>query len=37
MAMDLREVARTLFSTANKLWANTSLGPDEYAQPPPCQ
>ena len=33
MATDLREVARTLFKTADKLWTNTSLGPDEYAQP----
>ena len=33
MATDLREVARTLFKTADNLWTNTSLGPDEYAQP----
>ena len=33
MATDLREVARTLFKTADNLWTNTALGPDEYAQP----
>ena len=33
MATDLREVARTLFKTADTLWTNTALGPDEYAQP----
>ncbi len=33
MATDLREVARALFKTADNLWTNTSLGPDEYAQP----
>ncbi len=33
MATDLREVARALFKTADNLWTNTALGPDEYAQP----
>lgn len=33
MATDLREVARTLFKAADTLWTNTSLRPDEYAQP----
>ena len=33
MATDLREVARALFKSADTLWTNTSLGPDEYAQP----
>ncbi len=30
---DLREVARALFKAADTMWTNTSLGPDEYAQP----
>ena len=33
MQTDLREVARALFKAADTLWTNTSLGPDEYAQP----
>lgn len=33
MATDLREVARALFKAADKLWTNTDLRPDEYAQP----
>jgi len=33
MVTDLREVARALFKTADNLWTNTALGPDEYAQP----
>ena len=33
MAVDLNEVSRTLFATADQLWANTDLRPDQYAQP----
>jgi type I restriction enzyme M protein len=33
VATDLREVARALFKAADTMWTNTSLGPDEYAQP----
>ena len=33
MAIDLQEFSRTLFTAANKLWTNTALRPDQYAQP----
>jgi type I restriction enzyme M protein len=33
MATDLQEFSRTLFAAANKLWTNTALRPDQYAQP----
>ncbi len=33
MAVDLQDVSRRLFQTANQLWTNTSLRPDQYAQP----
>ena len=33
MAIDLQEFSRTLFAAANQLWTNTSLRPDQYAQP----
>ncbi|WP_441254315.1 type I restriction-modification system subunit M N-terminal domain-containing protein [Bradyrhizobium sp. 613_E4_N2_2] len=33
MPTDLREFTRTLFAAANQLWTNTSLRPDQYAQP----
>jgi type I restriction enzyme M protein len=33
MAIDLQEFSRTLFAAANKLWTNTALRPDQYAQP----
>jgi type I restriction enzyme M protein len=33
MAIDLREFSRTLFAAADKLWTNTALRPDQYAQP----
>jgi type I restriction enzyme M protein len=33
MAIDLQEFSRTLFTAADKLWTNTALRPDQYAQP----
>lgn len=33
MAVDLQDLSRRLFAAANQLWANTSLRPDQYAQP----
>jgi type I restriction enzyme M protein len=32
MAVDLQDLSRRLFATANQLWANTELRPDQYAQ-----
>ena len=33
MSVDLQDLSRRLFQTANQLWTNTSLRPDQYAQP----
>jgi type I restriction enzyme M protein len=33
LAVDLQELSRRLFKTAEQLWTNTSLRPDQYAQP----
>lgn len=33
MAVDLQDLSRRLFQTANQLWTNTDLRPDQYAQP----
>lgn len=33
MAVDLQDLSRRLFATANQLWTNTELRPDQYAQP----
>lgn len=33
MAIDLQDLTRRLFATANQLWTNTDLRPDQYAQP----
>jgi len=33
MATDLQDLSRALFATANQLWTNTALRPDQYAQP----
>lgn len=33
MSADLQDLSRRLFQTANQLWTNTSLRPDQYAQP----
>lgn len=33
MSVDLQDLTRRLFQTANQLWANTDLRPDQYAQP----
>lgn len=33
MAVDLQDLSRRLFQTANQLWANTALRPDQYSQP----
>ena len=33
MAVDLQDLSRHLFQTANQLWTNGTLRPDEYAQP----
>ncbi len=33
MAVDLNDLSRRLFATANQLWTNTELRPDQYAQP----
>lgn len=33
MVVDLQDLSRRLFATANQLWTNTELRPDQYAQP----
>lgn len=33
MAVDLQELSRRLFKAADQLWANSTLRPDQYAQP----
>lgn len=33
MAVDLQDLSRRLFKTAEQLWTNTALRPDQYAQP----
>ncbi|ADP71143.1 N-6 DNA methylase [Rhodomicrobium vannielii ATCC 17100] len=33
MATDLNELSKTLFAAADKLWTNSALRPDQYAQP----
>jgi type I restriction enzyme M protein len=33
LAVDLQDLSRRLFQTANQLWTNTALRPDQYAQP----
>ncbi|MET7242999.1 class I SAM-dependent DNA methyltransferase [Methylobacterium sp. EM32] len=33
MATDLQDLSRRLFATADQLWTNSSLRPDQYAQP----
>lgn len=33
MSVDLQDLSRRLFQTANQLWANTALRPDQYSQP----
>jgi type I restriction enzyme M protein len=33
LAVDLQDLTRRLFATANQLWTNTDLRPDQYAQP----
>ena len=33
MSVDLHDLSRRLFQTANQLWTNTALRPDQYAQP----
>ena len=33
MSVDLQVLSRRLFQTANQLWTNTALRPDQYAQP----
>lgn len=33
MATDLQDLSRTLFATADQLWTNSALRPDQYAQP----
>lgn len=33
VAVDLQDLSRRLFQTANQLWTNTALRPDQYAQP----
>jgi len=33
MAVDLQDLSRRLFKTAETLWTNTGLRPDQYAQP----
>lgn len=33
MSIDLQDLTRRLFQTANQLWTNTDLRPDQYAQP----
>lgn len=33
LAVDLQDLSKRLFATANQLWTNTELRPDQYAQP----
>jgi type I restriction enzyme M protein len=33
LATDLQELSQTLFKTADQLWTNSNLRPDQYAQP----
>jgi len=33
LAVDLQQLSTRLFQTANQLWTNTALRPDQYAQP----
>ncbi len=33
MATDLQDFSRTLFAAADQLWTNSTLRPDQYAQP----
>jgi len=33
VAVDLRDLSRRLFKAADQLWANSTLRPDQYAQP----
>jgi type I restriction enzyme M protein len=33
VSIDLQDLSRRLFQTANQLWTNTALRPDQYAQP----
>lgn len=33
MTVDLQDLSRRLFKTAEQLWTNTALRPDQYAQP----
>ena len=33
LAVDLQDLSRRLFQTANQLWTNSTLRPDQYAQP----
>ena len=33
LAVDLQDLSRRLFATANQLWTNSALRPDQYAQP----
>lgn len=33
MATDLQDLSRRLFATADQLWTNSALRPDQYAQP----
>ena len=33
VTVDLQDLSRRLFQTANQLWTNTALRPDQYAQP----
>ena len=33
MPTDLQDFSRTLFAAANQLWTNSTLRPDQYAQP----
>ena len=32
MAVDLQDLSRRLFQTANQLWTNTALRPDQYGR-----
>jgi type I restriction enzyme M protein len=33
VAVDLQDLSRRLFKAADQLWANSTLRPDQYAQP----
>jgi type I restriction enzyme M protein len=33
MSLDLQDLSRRLFATADQLWTNSTLRPDQYAQP----